>query len=102
MDGDLEGGGVVEGVSPCGGGSKRPHLSPKGLTAVHGHDLAEGICSGVAWPYSRPVLHAFRRVHSCFAIRGRRAEVLGRVGIRRGAPLERPLTQRLARGVVLH
>lgn len=41
MDGDLEGGGVVEGVSPCGGGSKRPHLSPRGLTAVHDRGLAE-------------------------------------------------------------
>lgn len=37
---------MVEGVSPCGGGSKRPHLSPKGLTAVHDRDLAETPLSG--------------------------------------------------------
>lgn len=50
MDGDLEGGGVVEGVSPPDGGSKRPHLSPKGLTAMHDRDLAGTPRAGLVRP----------------------------------------------------
>lgn len=86
--GGWSGGGGCTGVQCRGSVASEQRLSPQGLCGASPCGRAVGLVWRSASDASR------------IAIRGRRVEVLDRVGIWRGAPLERPLTQRLARGLL--
>ena len=97
--GQLEGG--CTGVQYRRSVVKEPRMSPQRLTDVLSRDLATTPQRPYFGHGPRPTIHALRRDHSYFAIRDSRfGDVHSRSGgYMRGAPIERPLTQRRSRGV---
>lgn len=71
--GGWSGGGGCTGVQYRRSVVKGPRVSRQRLTDALSRDLAETLQRPYFGPGPRPMIHALRRVHSHFAIRGRRA-----------------------------
>lgn len=98
--GGWSGGGGCMGVQYRRSVVKEPRVSHQRLTDTLSRDLATTPQRPYFDPGPRPMIRALRRVCSCFTIHASSACVRGRMGIWRGAPLERPSTQRRSRGVL--